>query len=285
MNHYNLAKTLDFLQKSLPETLLPFDLPQIADLCNCGELTPIVYYSRFLDTIIACEYDHPQFINAYEFKGYLTDIQLNELVYECSNAKDESINQLSKLLYNADIHEIMEVHYPVDNDKKLHIGDRVALFYYKQRYDEDYQKNTSDQKESDALMVTPSMIRFAANNVKDYIASKQTAEQNTPEQQLIAELEREIADIKKQLEQARAKLANKPADDLKDIPHQTYKTLDKVMYAMAKITNLDNSKPYSQNTPSLNAAITTILQNAGLPLEYEAVGKWLSRINDIKPLK
>ncbi|MCG3808951.1 hypothetical protein I3252_05560 [Psychrobacter sp. Ps4] len=78
---------------------------------------------------------------------------------------------------------------------------------------------------------------------------------------------------------------NKPANDLKNVPHQAYKTLDKVMYAMAKITGLDNSKPYSQNTPSLNAAITTILQNDGLPLEYEAVGKWLSRINDIKPVK
>lgn len=208
MNHYNLAKTLEFLQKSLPETLLPFDLPQLADLCNCGELTPMVYYSRFLDTIIVCEYDHPQFINAYEFKGYLTDIQLNELVYECSNAKDESINQLSKLLYNADIHEIMEVHYPVDNvdnDKKLHIGDRVALFYYKQRYDDDYQRNTSDQKESDALIVTPSMIRFAANNVKDYIASKQTASLNTPEHQ-IADLTEQLRDTEAENKELRKKI-------------------------------------------------------------------------------
>ena len=57
------------------------------------------------------------------------------------------------------------------------------------------------------------------------------------------------------------------------------------MYAMAKLTKLDNAEPYSQNNPSLNASITTILQNDGLTLEYQAVGKWLSRINDIKPLK
>ena len=54
---------------------------------------------------------------------------------------------------------------------------------------------------------------------------------------------------------------------------------------MAKLTKLDNAEPYSQNNPSLNASITTILQNDGLTLEYQAVGKWLSRINDIKPLK
>ena len=28
----------------------------------------------------------------------------------------------------------------------------------------------------------------------------------------------------------------------------------------------------------------TILQNDGLPLEYEAVGKWLARANDLKPI-
>ena len=75
------------------------------------------------------------------------------------------------------------------------------------------------------------------------------------------------------------------ADDLKKVPHQSYRTVDRIMYAMAKLTKLDNTKPYSENNPSLNASITTILQNDSLTLEYQAVGKWLSRINDVKPLK
>lgn len=82
-----------------------------------------------------------------------------------------------------------------------------------------------------------------------------------------------------------AELAGKPADNLQDVPHQSYRTVDRVMYAMAKLANLDNTEPYSQNNPSLNASITTLLQNDGLALEYQAVGKWLSRIKDIKPLK
>ncbi|MGE6390451.1 hypothetical protein ACQKDP_07655 [Psychrobacter pacificensis] len=97
--------------------------------------------------------------------------------------------------------------------------------------------------------------------------------------------EKKIADLESQLAQAKAKLADKPADDLKDVPYQSYRTIDRVMYAMAKLSNLDNREPYSQNNPSLNASITTILQNDGLTLEYQAVGKWLSRINDIKPLR
>lgn len=99
---------------------------------------------------------------------------------------------------------------------------------------------------------------------------KNLKDENKEQKQRIEELEKEIAQIRMS------------TDDLKDVPHQSFKALDKVMYAMAKLTKLDNSKPYSQNKPSLNAEITTILQNDGLALEYQAVGKWLSRINDVQ---
>lgn len=98
----------------------------------------------------------------------------------------------------------------------------------------------------------------------------------------LKEAQAKIADLENQLAQAKAELADKPADDLKDVPHQSYRTVARVMYAMAQLAKVDNSKPFSQNKPSLNASITTILQNDGVPLESEAVGKWLSRINDVK---
>lgn len=101
------------------------------------------------------------------------------------------------------------------------------------------------------------------------------------DQERITELEAELAELKKKLDRQ----INQSADDLSKVPHQAYRALDRVMYAMAQLSNLDNSKPYSQNKPSLNASITTILQHDGLTLESEAVGKWLSRINNIKPLK
>lgn len=112
-------------------------------------------------------------------------------------------------------------------------------------------------------------------------------EQNLEQLKKKAELDQQLAEkrileLEKQLRQTKI---FESTNDLKQVPHQSYRALDRVMYAIAKITGLDNSTPYSQNKPSLNAEITTILQNDGLPLEYEAVGKWLKRINDIKPLK
>lgn len=152
-------------------------------------------------------------------------------------------------------------------------------------------------------------------NFNDDLTIEQSVQNEEP-QKRIAELEQEAADAKatgslvmgtsavgygkpktneqltKQLAAAEAEitrleaiLKDKPADNLKDVPHQSYRTVDRVMYAMAKLTKLDNIEPYSQNNPSLNASITTLLQNDGLTLEYQAVGKWLSRINDVKPLK
>lgn len=106
--------------------------------------------------------------------------------------------------------------------------------------------------------------------------------------QLINDLKEQIVQLisdNDNLNKRLESLADTPADDLNKVPHQSYRTVDRVMYAMAQLANVDNSKPFSQNKPSLNASITTILQNDGVPLESEAVGKWLSRINDIKPLK
>ena len=156
---------------------------------------------------------------------------------------------------------------------------------------------------------------FIYKNFNDDLTIEQSVQNEEP-QKRIAELEQEAADAKatgslmmgtsavgygkpktneqltKQLAAAEAEitrleaiLKDKPADNLKDVPHQSYRTVDRVMYAMAKLTKLDNIEPYSQNNPSLNASITTLLQNDGLTLEYQAVGKWLSRINDVKPSK
>ena len=144
-----------------------------------------------------------------------------------------------------------------------------------------------DEQEK-AYNSTPSHKNEISQFINDEVLAKNNIEDLTLKiEHLNEELEIEKnknKDLQKIIDKSNLQ-ETKPADDLKAVPHQAYRTLDKVMYAMAKITKLDNTKPYSQNTPSLNATITTILQNDGIPLEYEAVGKWLSRINDIKPLK
>ena len=127
-------------------------------------------------------------------------------------------------------------------------------------------------------------LEMAAKGVPKTIVQSELETSN----QLINDLKEQIVQLiadNKNLNKRLETLADTPADDLKKVPHQSYRTVDRVMYAMAQLANMDNSKPFSQNKPSLNASITTILQNDGIPLESEAVGKWLSRINDIKPLK
>jgi hypothetical protein len=69
---------------------------------------------------------------------------------------------------------------------------------------------------------------------------------------------------------------------LEIVPHQSYRAVDRVIYAMAILTKLDNTSAYSRNHPSLNAAIETTLINEGLTLGHEAIGKWLTRIKQLK---
>jgi vacuolar-type H+-ATPase subunit I/STV1 len=80
--------------------------------------------------------------------------------------------------------------------------------------------------------------------------------------QLINDLKEQVVQLiadNDNLDKRLESLADTQADDLKTVPHQAYKTVDRVMYAMAQLTKVDNSKPYSQNNPSLNASITTLL--------------------------
>ena len=44
MKYYNTEQTINLFQ-SLPNSLKPFDLPQIADLCRQGILTPVFAYN------------------------------------------------------------------------------------------------------------------------------------------------------------------------------------------------------------------------------------------------
>ena len=150
----------------------------------------------------------------------------------------------------------------------------------KELYKADRQKlNECANKLDKSLLEVKSLNSHCTYLERSLEQSKRKEELN----QQIAE--KRILELESQLAQARAKPLEKPADDLKDVPHQSYRTVARVMYAMAQLAKVDNSKPFSQNKPSLNASITTILQNDGVPLESEAVGNWLSRINDIKPLK
>lgn len=84
MSYYNLEQTLEIFRKKLPETLLPFDLPQLADLCRRGEVTPVFSYDKYINEGLANERELPTYIKELtrDFNGYLTLPALTNLLFQ-----------------------------------------------------------------------------------------------------------------------------------------------------------------------------------------------------------
>lgn len=150
--------------------------------------------------------------------------------------------------------------------------------------DDDGQLNSDDLK---LFLYSKDWVMTGFN---DKLASDTSGldKDNAAYQKRVSELEKQLADAQAEIAKLNRQLKERPVaidEDLKDVPHQSYRTVDRIMYAMAKLSELSNTEPYSQNNPSLNASIATILQNDGLMLEYQAIGKWLSRVKNVQPMK
>lgn len=194
MSYYNLEQTLTILKENLPKALLPFELPQLADLCRRGEIVPLFYYGRY--AIEIKEYpDKPKAADekVYGFySGYLTHERLinllhkneDELFFNSAIAYEEQKTDA----WNGACYEIALKANDVNLNRFL------------------TDANYSLYKDDDSFLVTRESLLFPSEQVQSYIASRQTNEQNTPEQQRIADLENQLA-------QAKAQLADKPAND------------------------------------------------------------------------
>lgn len=180
-------------------------------------------------------------------------------------------NKLTPLDYSQDVESRQVQRWLKDNELLYQKSDSNSLEKPMEVYDmrkriAELEQEASDSKATGSLVMGTSAVGYGKPKTNE-------------------QLTKELAAAESEITRLEATLKDKSANNLKDVPHQSYRTVDRVMYAMAKLDKLDNLEPYSQNNPSLNASITTLLQNDGLTLEYQAVGKWLSRINDIKPLK
>lgn len=222
-----------------------FDLPQLAHLCSEKKLIPYFHFVGLM-----AKTDNPPYFIEY-FNGYLTSIEL------------------LKILANPHQWETLSLHH--------------ALRYTENHYQDKNDPFTWDWA---GLSVDSEMLEH--ENFGEYAYScsgfiKYEKGYPLSLQDICFDLEQleSIAPIKKTA--PTDPQSDTPADMVK-IPHQSYRTIDRILYALIQLSGADNSEPYSQNNPSLNAKITTILQNDGLPLEYEAVGKWLARANDLKPI-
>lgn len=84
MSYYNLKQTISLFQDKLPDTLLPFDLPQLADLCRRGQVTPVFSYQRYVIEGFISDSGQPIHIkkNVKSFNGYLTLTDLTDLLFQ-----------------------------------------------------------------------------------------------------------------------------------------------------------------------------------------------------------
>lgn len=166
MSYYSLKQALEVFKENLPETLLPFDLPQLADLCRQGHITLLFPYSLYIAK--PCWHDEddgrPMYApdDTYKFNDYLTHDHLISLLdgYTDSLSIDDAIHAAD--------------------------GSETRLYKHRQR----------DPDRTDAFTVTIKNIKIAASEVQAYIASNQFDDLTTPDKIRIAELEQEVADAK-----------------------------------------------------------------------------------------
>lgn len=200
MTYYNIEQTIQVIQKTLPEAILPFDLPQLVDLCNAGKLTPVVYYELCLDSINRNDFGNP-LVNPYLFKGYLAADEFRSLLTEYSYLKKNLNNQLDRILYFAEIYETIESSYSWDiysgHNKQFSKNDRVALFHEQSSLSDPSPRNLSDQTKKDGFIVTPAMIKFSSQELEEYLSLP--LEQYEQDKQQIENLEKIIKSLQEEM--------------------------------------------------------------------------------------
>ena len=170
LDYYTLQRTLEMLKESPNDEYTAQDL---AILCRQGILTPVFAYNRYCMEILEYYYDsgkpeqpsigrRPEPMTKHFHDGYLTDKRLLSLLDE----SEDKLELFSVMTYERD-----------------GSGCEIALVT------------------NDGYTVTRESLLFPSEQVQSYVASKQTNEQNTPEQQEIAKLKKKIADLQKQLEE------------------------------------------------------------------------------------
>lgn len=223
MNYYSLKQALEVFKKDLPEPLLPFDLPQIADLCRQGKLTPIFPYHLYISKPCWHEEDgRPRYApsDTQKFDGYLTHDHLISLI-------DGYTDSLSITNAAANAGDSMD----------------ILLFDSHQRDPEDTTPHP--------FTVRLENIRLTADDVQSYITLQYFDDLTTPEQQRITELESEIAALKEQL----SKQTDAPVDD-KELSTRSQNLAAKVILALLDTAQLDRSSPpYQYDNPSSNNSI------------------------------
>lgn len=174
MRYYTLDQAIQLFNDTKISRF--FDLPQLADLCGRGLLTPTVFYSKCLGHIDREAHYHQQhqtIKGACTFKGYLTHDALGDLLTDYANTPNPASDAPIARFSSATIYETCRAYYAwgdnANSPPPYKHGDMVALLGIEPSHDEPHPPTTHDRADSDIFTVTPNMLRLPADELHSCI--------------------------------------------------------------------------------------------------------------------
>ncbi|MGP5229663.1 hypothetical protein [Psychrobacter celer] len=276
MSYYNLEQTLEVFQKNLPETLLPFGLPQLADLCRREEVTPVFPYNRYVIEGFIDDYGQPIHLRegTKSFNGYLTLPDLSNLIFQLT----ETVATSNAYIYE----EIGE-----ENTGAFVSLEKGAYDYYDQRNERNYYTSLSS---GETHYIGINNLLFPIEQVQAYIASKRTDKLDKPapigtfgtpaltqcepktDRDRVIELEKELAEVKAELKKQTDAL-----DNDKVLSTRSQNLAAKIILALIDVAGLNrDSPPYQYDElNSNNRLIYDQIKANGMKVSPQKIGYWL----------
>lgn len=283
MSYYNLEQTLKKFQTSLPETLLPFDLPQLADLCKREEITPVFPYDKYINVSLGNDHELPTYLKELKepFNGYLTLPELTNLILQPTRV----VNISTAYIY--------------EEIGKISKGKFVSLENYGYDRFEDYSDGHNSYCNGDINCIGVENLLFPIEQVQTYISLKQnneldklilpaatgtfgnpTAAHGEPKtnEQLVealtaanAKIKQQKQDIKKLSDQLKEQ-ANKP------LRYNSEMGVARMLYAILTEHNYD----LSATKGKANSLIEKASQLHGTPVTRNFIAHWIELSNQAK---
>ena len=137
------------------------------------------------------------------------------------------------------------------------------------------ENNAEEKKECENKL--DKALRDLSNLKQDCEKLEQQLEQSERKAELAQQMaERKILELENQLEQAKAKLADKPADKDKELNTKSQNYAAKIVLAMAQLADLNLDGPYAYKEPNTtNSIIFDQIKFNGMKVSHQVIGNWL----------
>lgn len=277
LDFYTLQETLKILTKS-SNSEYTYTSADIATLCRQGALTPVFAYNSY----------GMQLLEYYDENKPLPSKNGGETEYDTSRAPEPMTTslydnyftheRLTSLLDNSGGNLVINNAMTYESDGLGYEVVLVANALNVRKYfsNEDY----SVYSDNDGCTITRESLLFPREQVQNYIASKQTTEQNTPEQQRIAALE---SNLKQALaDNAKLKQQNSmPTNDDKELPPNSQAAITRLLNVLFHMGKHD----LSAHSGTLNQQLVKYSEHpdlGGKTITKNFLTTWLKRVQDLR---